>query len=60
LKLIDGEMVDVANVAHFMEQMLTKTREFLSCNARVEGCASIELFTSQVKKIFEEHSSRVK
>ncbi|VDP39838.1 unnamed protein product [Heligmosomoides polygyrus] len=60
LKLIDGEMVDVANVAHFMEQMLAKTREFLSCNARVEGYASIDVFTSQVKKIFEEHSSRVK
>ncbi|VDO66457.1 unnamed protein product [Haemonchus placei] len=53
LKLVEGETVDLANVAHFIDQLLTKTRDYLQ-NGEISRCQmSLEEFTSQVKTIFD-------
>ncbi|VDL73935.1 unnamed protein product [Nippostrongylus brasiliensis] len=59
LKLIAGELVDVANIAHFIEQMLTKTRDFLSGVGSDGAFMSAEEVASHVKKIFDRENSRI-
>ncbi|KAK6051538.1 nucleotidyltransferase domain protein [Cooperia oncophora] len=60
LKLIEGETVDVANVAHFMEQMLTKTRDYLQNGNAGMGHMSLDEFTAQVRAIFDREKDRLK
>ncbi|KAL6725358.1 hypothetical protein Aduo_007416 [Ancylostoma duodenale] len=55
LKLVEGDTVDVANVAHFIEQMLTKTRDYLASdpNANVSQL-SVDEFMANVKRVYDE------
>nr|CDJ94587.1 Nucleotidyltransferase domain containing protein [Haemonchus contortus] len=60
LKLVEGETVDLANVAHFIDQLLTKTRDYLQ-NGDVGRCQmSLEEFTSQVRTIFDREKEHLK
>ncbi|KAK6028031.1 hypothetical protein OSTOST_05931 [Ostertagia ostertagi] len=60
LKLMEGEAVDVANVAHFIEQMLTKTRDYLLNDSMGRGLMPLDDFTSQLKIIFEREKHQLK
>ncbi|PIO69826.1 hypothetical protein TELCIR_08341 [Teladorsagia circumcincta] len=60
LKLMEGETVDIANVAHFIEQMLTKTRDYLLNDSNGRGLMPLDEFTAQLRTIFEREKHQLK
>ncbi|VDM71955.1 unnamed protein product [Strongylus vulgaris] len=53
-------MVDVVNVAHFIEQMLTKTKDYLVTNNDVDVSQfSLEQFQEKVSSVYEIKRGRI-
>ncbi|ETN71832.1 hypothetical protein NECAME_04576 [Necator americanus] len=60
LKLIEGDAVDVANVGHFLEQMLTKVKDYFLSDANVSTChLTVEEFMANVEEIYDHNKERI-
>ncbi|KAJ1372918.1 hypothetical protein KIN20_035229 [Parelaphostrongylus tenuis] len=59
-KLIEGDTVDIGNLAHFTEQLLTKLRDFFSSNNTGVTMSILDDYTSLVRRIFERDRTRLK
>ncbi|KAE9417660.1 hypothetical protein Angca_008884 [Angiostrongylus cantonensis] len=59
-KLIEGDAVDIGNLAHFTEQLLTKLGDFFASNSVGATLPILEDYTSLVRRIFERDRSHLK